>query len=41
MRTVDHVEANVAASDAGPLAPELVVRLRAHRWDREPTDWSQ
>jgi len=41
MRTVDHVEANVAASDAGPLAPELVVRLRNHRWDREPTDWSQ
>ena len=29
------------ASDAGPLPPELVTRLRAHRWDREPTEWSQ
>ena len=41
MRNTDHVEANVSASDAGPLSPELLVRLRAHRWDREPTEWSQ
>jgi len=41
MRTTAHVEANVAASEAGPLSPELIARLRAHRWDREPTEWSQ
>jgi len=41
MRSTAHVEANTAASDAGPLSPELVARLRAHRWDRKPTEWSQ
>ena len=41
MRSTDHVEANVAASEAGPLPPELIARLRRHRWDRTPTEWSQ
>jgi aryl-alcohol dehydrogenase-like predicted oxidoreductase len=41
MRTVAHVEANLAASDAGPLPEALHRELRAHRWDRHPTDWSQ
>lgn len=41
MRKVRHVEANLAASDAGPLAGELHARLREHRWDRRPTAWSQ
>jgi aryl-alcohol dehydrogenase-like predicted oxidoreductase len=41
MRSRKHVEANAAASDAGPLPSELVARLREHRWDREPTEWSQ
>jgi aryl-alcohol dehydrogenase-like predicted oxidoreductase len=41
MRKLANVEANVAAAAAGPLPHELVARLRAHRWDREPTDWSQ
>jgi aryl-alcohol dehydrogenase-like predicted oxidoreductase len=41
MRKAGHVEANTAAGDAGPLPPELVARLRAHRWDRKPTSWSQ
>ncbi len=41
MRRSQHVRANVAASDAGPLPAELVARLRPHRWDRRPTDWSQ
>jgi aryl-alcohol dehydrogenase-like predicted oxidoreductase len=41
MRKAVHVEGNVAASDAGPLSPELIARLRAHRWDRRPTAWSQ
>ncbi len=41
MRTVAHVEANVAASDGRPLAAELMSELRKHRWDRTPTSWSQ
>ncbi len=41
MRRVANVEANVAAGEAGPLAPELLEALRAHRWDRTPTAWSQ
>lgn len=34
MRNVRHVAANVAASDAGPLPPETLQKLRAHRWVR-------
>jgi aryl-alcohol dehydrogenase-like predicted oxidoreductase len=41
MRKLDHVEANIAASDTGPLPKELHTQLRDHRWDREPTEWSQ
>jgi aryl-alcohol dehydrogenase-like predicted oxidoreductase len=41
MRKARNVEANTAASDAGPLPPTLLAELRRHRWDREPTDWSQ
>ena len=41
MRGSDHVRGNIAASDAGPLPAELLARLRGHRWDREPTEWSQ
>ncbi|ARA93181.1 aldo/keto reductase [Rhodothermaceae bacterium RA] len=41
MRKLRHVEANLAASDKGPLPPEVHAQLRAHRWDREPTAWSQ
>ena len=41
MRREPHVRSNIAASDAGPLDAELIQTLRAHRWDREPTDWSQ
>ena len=41
MRKPRHVRANVAASDAGPLPEELLSRLHEHRWDREPTAWSQ
>jgi len=41
MRKIYHVEANLAASDAGPLAAALHAKLRAHRWDRQPTGWSQ
>ncbi len=41
MRRPRNVEANVAAAVAGPLPAELIAELRAHRWDREPTAWSQ
>lgn len=41
MRKQHHVRANIAASDTGPLAPDLLQTLRQHRWDREPTEWSQ
>lgn len=41
MRRLSHVRANIATSDAGPLPPDLLARLREHRWDREPTWWSQ
>jgi len=41
MRKIENVEANVAASDAGSLAPELLEELGAHRWERAPKSWSQ
>jgi aryl-alcohol dehydrogenase-like predicted oxidoreductase len=41
MRQLRHVDANMAASDKGPLPEALLQALRAHRWDREPTEWSQ
>jgi len=41
MRKLSHVRANIATSDAGPLSADLHTALRAHRWDREPTEWSQ
>jgi len=34
MRSLGHVESNIAASDAPPLAADLVEALRAHRWER-------
>jgi aryl-alcohol dehydrogenase-like predicted oxidoreductase len=37
MRKLSHVRANIAASDAPPLQPDLLAKLRAHRWDRTPT----
>ncbi len=41
MRKLKHVEENIATSDAGPLPAELLEKLKAHRWDRTPTAWSQ
>jgi len=41
MRKLGHVEANIAAGNAGPLPAELNRQLRLHRWDRQPTEWSQ
>lgn len=41
MRKVKHVEANMAASEAGPLPQVLREQLKLHRWDRKPASWSQ
>jgi aryl-alcohol dehydrogenase-like predicted oxidoreductase len=41
MRKMAHVEANLAVSDAPSLAQDLHARLKSHRWDRTPTEWSQ
>jgi aryl-alcohol dehydrogenase-like predicted oxidoreductase len=41
MRKIRHVEANVGVSDDRPLDAGLLERLKAHRWDRTPTEWSQ
>jgi aryl-alcohol dehydrogenase-like predicted oxidoreductase len=41
MRKLTNVEANCAASTLGPLPTKLHSELRAHRWDRNPTSWSQ
>jgi aryl-alcohol dehydrogenase-like predicted oxidoreductase len=34
MRRPAHVEQNLAASDGRPLPPDLLKRLRQHRWVR-------
>jgi aryl-alcohol dehydrogenase-like predicted oxidoreductase len=34
MRTREHVRENLAVADKGPLPPDLVARLHAHRWTR-------
>ncbi len=41
MRKISHVRSNIAVSDGRRLPPELMAELRKHRWDREPTEWSQ
>ena len=41
MRRPTHVRENLRVSGRAPLPPELLAALRRHRWDREPTWWSQ
>jgi aryl-alcohol dehydrogenase-like predicted oxidoreductase len=41
MRKRKHVEANIAASDGKALPDSLMQELKKHRWDRQPTTWSQ
>jgi aryl-alcohol dehydrogenase-like predicted oxidoreductase len=41
MRKPSHVRSNIAASDAAPLPNALLAELKKHRWDREPSEWSQ
>src|ERR1051325_7430971 len=39
MRKPEHVRANLAYSDAGPLDAGLLAELKKHRWDRKPKPW--
>ena len=41
MRKPQHVKMNLTASDFGPLPEALQSELKKHRWDRQPTEWSQ
>ena len=41
MRKIRNVEANISASDKGPLPAALHAELQKHRWVRTPTEWSQ
>jgi len=40
MRKLEHVEQNILLSDGKGLPAELIRALRAHRWDRKATPWS-
>ena len=41
MRTTKHVKSNMNMSDGRGLEKDLLMELKKHRWDREPTWWSQ
>jgi len=41
MRKIKNVMANMQASDGKGLSADLLEELKQHRWDREPTAWSQ
>jgi aryl-alcohol dehydrogenase-like predicted oxidoreductase len=41
MRKPSHVKTNIGTSDSGHLDSSLMKELKKHRWDREPTNWSQ
>ncbi len=41
MRKMRNVEANMSVSDGKRLPENLLKELKNHRWDREPTKWSQ
>jgi aryl-alcohol dehydrogenase-like predicted oxidoreductase len=41
MRRATNVRRNLESADRGPLPDAMMTRLREHRWDRTPTEWSQ
>jgi aryl-alcohol dehydrogenase-like predicted oxidoreductase len=41
MRKLRNVEANMLVSDGAGLPDQLLKELKNHRWEREPTKWSQ
>lgn len=41
MRKLNHVRSNISTSDGKGLPKDLLEKLKEHRWDRQPTTWSQ
>lgn len=41
MRKIKHVRSNIASSDGKGLEKSLMEKLKQHRWERQPTEWSQ
>ncbi len=41
MRKTLHVRSNIGTSDGQRLPAGVLAQLKQHRWDREPTEWSQ
>jgi aryl-alcohol dehydrogenase-like predicted oxidoreductase len=41
MRKIKHVQNNISSSDGKGLPKELLDQLKDHRWERQPTEWSQ
>jgi hypothetical protein len=41
MRKINHAANNIACSDGNGLSDDLLEKLKLHRWDRQPTEWSQ
>jgi aryl-alcohol dehydrogenase-like predicted oxidoreductase len=41
MRKIKHVQSNIATSDGKGLEKSLIEKLNQHRWERQPTVWSQ
>lgn len=41
MRKINHAANNIACSDGKGLSTDLLEKLKHHRWDRQPTEWSQ
>lgn len=41
MRKLRNVQENFLASNKPQLSEDLLSSLKEHRWDREPTEWSQ
>jgi aryl-alcohol dehydrogenase-like predicted oxidoreductase len=41
MRKIKHVQNNIACSDGMGLPKANLEELRSHRWERQPTEWSQ
>ncbi len=41
MRKAQHARQNIGTSNGNGLTKDLLAELKKHRWDREPTWWSQ
>jgi aryl-alcohol dehydrogenase-like predicted oxidoreductase len=41
MRKIKHVQSNISCSDGQGLPKAKMDELRNHRWERQPTEWSQ